>query len=59
RPPLDVAETVPPLSASRPYSSAAILRSYDPLADTARLRANPAAFESLRNNYALRPEVTE
>lgn len=57
-PALDVAETVPPLSASRPYSTAAILRSYDPLADTARLRATPAAFESLRNNYALRPEVT-
>lgn len=33
-----------------------IARSYDPLADTAALKATPAAFESLRNTYSLRPE---
>lgn len=30
---------------------------YDPMADDRALRANPEAFESLRNNYALRPEL--
>lgn len=35
---------------------AEIARSYDPLADTAALKAAPDAFESLRNTYALRPE---
>ena len=34
-----------------------IMRSYDPLADTRRLRANPDAFERLRNEYHLRAEV--
>lgn len=34
-----------------------IMRSYDPLADTRRLRANPDAFERLRNEYYLRAEV--
>lgn len=33
-----------------------ISSSYDPLTDTAALRANPEAFESLRNNYNLRRE---
>ena len=33
-----------------------IAASYDILADTARLKADPAAFESLRNIYPLRPE---
>lgn len=33
-----------------------LLDSYDPMADTAALRRNPADFESLRNNYPLRAE---
>lgn len=33
-----------------------IAASYDPLADTAALRANPDAFEALRNNYVYRSE---
>jgi len=33
-----------------------IAASYDILADTARLKADPSAFESLRNNYKHRPE---
>ena len=33
------------------------MRSYDPLADTRCLRANPDAFERLRNEYHLRAEV--
>lgn len=34
-----------------------IISSYSPEDDTAALRARPADFETLRNNYALRPEV--
>ena len=34
-----------------------IAASYDILADTARLKADPAAFESFRNHYPLRQEV--
>lgn len=37
----------------------AIARSYDPLEDTRILRATPADFERLRNNYPLRHEVTD
>lgn len=37
-------------------SLAAIAASYDPLADTAALRANPGAFEALRNGYSYRSE---
>lgn len=33
-----------------------VMASYDPLADTARLKANPDDFEQLRNNYTLRLE---
>ena len=36
-----------------------IAASYDILADTARLKADPAAFESLRNIYPLRQEYSE
>lgn len=35
----------------------AIIRSYDPLADTAVLKASPSTFEAQRNHYRLRPEV--
>ena len=34
-----------------------VAASYDPLADTARLKADPTAFERLRNEYDLRKEV--
>ncbi len=34
-----------------------ILASYDPFADTERLRADKSSFETLRNNYLLRHEV--
>lgn len=34
-----------------------ITASYNPLNDTETLRANPSAFESLRNNYNLRHEI--
>ena len=33
-----------------------VTESYDPLSDTARLKANPDKFEQLRNTYPLRPE---
>jgi erythronate-4-phosphate dehydrogenase len=35
----------------------AVINSYDPAVDTARLKASPARFEHLRDNYAYRPEV--
>lgn len=38
-------------------SIAEVAASYDPLADTARLKDAPEAFEQLRNRYALRREV--
>ena len=34
-----------------------VINSYDPLADTAKLKANPAQFEELRNHYPLRCET--
>lgn len=42
-----------PAEAITPHS---ILSSYDPMADTAALRAAPSAFESLRNRYVYRLE---
>lgn len=52
-----------PVQAQAPASGASqvtlerIMRSYDPMLDTARLKACPHDFERLRNNYDLRPEV--
>lgn len=54
-----------PLAAEAPYGGAEhvtlqqVMDSYNPLADTAMLKADPAAahFEHLRNHYPLRPEV--
>ena len=43
---------VPPLSVT-PQS---LMCSYNPMVDTAMLKANPCAFESLRNNYNFRNE---
>lgn len=37
-------------------SADSLLLSYNPLVDTDALRADSSRFESLRNNYALRPE---
>ncbi|MDO4510559.1 MAG: 4-phosphoerythronate dehydrogenase [Bacteroidales bacterium] len=54
-----------PLAAEAPYGGLPIatlqqvMASYNPLADTALLKSNPAPthFEHLRNHYDLRPEV--
>ncbi|MGM9847618.1 MAG: 4-phosphoerythronate dehydrogenase [Muribaculaceae bacterium] len=43
---------VPPLT----VAPSALLSSYNPLSDTAMLKADPSAFESLRNNYNFRHE---
>ncbi len=49
-----IAVELPPVA--KAPSLAAIAASYAPLADTAALRANPEAFEALRNTYSFRPE---
>lgn len=54
RPRIDLGLDVPPVPASVTVSE--MLASYDPLVDTAILRERPADFESLRDNYDLRPE---
>lgn len=46
-----------PAGAAETVTADAIISSYDPLADTLRLKSSPADFESLRNHYALRAEV--
>lgn len=46
-----------PAGAASKVSPAAIARSYHPGDDTARLKAAPETFETLRNTYALRHEV--
>lgn len=53
--PAPMQETAPDGPAGT-VTAAMIAGSYDPLADTAALRRDPSAFESLRNNYSLRPE---
>lgn len=50
----DIAIECPAVSPSP--SLEAIIQSYDPLADTARLRQQPLDFEKLRNRYSFRPE---
>lgn len=52
--------TVPmpaPAPPARTVTPSAVLKSYDPMADTLRLKENPKAFEDFRNHYALRPET--
>lgn len=52
--------TVPmaaPRAVARTVSQLAVIKSYNPLADTAKLKASPDDFESLRNAYAYRSEV--
>lgn len=51
------ATTMPAGGAQAP-TLADIMHSYDPLADTARLKAHPDDFEALRNHYPLRNETT-
>jgi len=55
-PALSIAGELPPEPA-RTITAAIALDGYDPLADTAALKAAPASFEALRNNYVLRPEL--
>lgn len=55
-----VAASVPPVAPPGiAVTPAAILASYDPMADTAILKSSftPARFEQLRNTYPLRPEL--
>ncbi len=46
-----------PLLGADVESIAQVVESYDPMVDTRRLKADPSAFEHLRNHYYLRPEV--
>ena len=48
--PKGIARTVRPLD---------IVESYNPLTDTMALKADPSAFEALRNNYRYRSEISE
>ena len=45
-----------PAAGATDVTLAGIAASYDILADTARLKSNPTAFESFRNHYPLRRE---
>lgn len=57
-PPLMARAPVPPPVAAG-VSVRGVLASYDPLIDTAALKAHPEAFEALRNHYRLRPEAPD
>ncbi len=48
-----------PLDASKGVSLEQVVSSYDPMADSARLKADPLGFETLRNGYSLRMEAGE
>lgn len=52
-------ETDVPAGAAMSVTAESITASYDPMADTKALKTDPSAFEMLRNNYCLRPEVPE
>ena len=47
-----------PLEGARQVTAQLILDSYDPVIDTARLKASPDTFEWQRNNYPLRQELS-
>ena len=47
------------VEAARAVTAPAVLRSYNPLEDTALLKARPERFEEMRDTYALRREVAE
>lgn len=51
----DTIATPPP--APETMTAGRVLASYDPVADTERLKADPATFEQQRNHYHLRPEA--
>lgn len=51
-------EPLPPAPAQT-VSIAAIRSTYDPQVDNQALKADPTAFEALRNHYNLRPEAPE
>jgi hypothetical protein len=55
-PEVHTAETVAP-GAAEIITINSITKSYNPLNDTAALKAAPHTFESLRNNYNYRNEV--
>ncbi len=46
-----------PLKGASMVTAQSILESYNPLADTARLKASPETFEQQRNSYTLREET--
>lgn len=54
----NVAQGVAP-GAAQNVTMQSITQSYNPIIDTQALKASPDAFETLRNNYNYRPEVTE
>ena len=54
----NVAQGIAP-GAAQNVTMQSITKSYNPIIDTQALKASPDAFESLRNNYNYRPEVTE
>jgi erythronate-4-phosphate dehydrogenase len=54
---LPVPEVDKPLRGAATVTPQFIIDSYNPLHDTAALKAAPSQFESLRNNYPLREEV--
>ena len=53
---IPIPEIAAPATGAHDVTLAGIAASYNIQADTARLQADPTAFESLRNNYHHRPE---
>ena len=53
---IPVPEIAAPATGAVQVTLDGIAASYDILADTARLKADPSAFETLRNHYCHRPE---
>ncbi len=56
---IPVPEIAAPATGAPDVTLAGIAASYDILADTARLKAAPTTFESLRNHYLHRPEFRQ
>ena len=48
-----------PKSVARAVTPLAVIESYNPLVDTEALKADPSAFETLRNNYRYRNETRD
>lgn len=51
--------TAIPSPVARSVTQNAVAKSYNPLIDTAALKADPSSFEALRNHYRYRSEVPE